>query len=86
MSTCEHRWIKVHEQFLLGGSFPVGWQCEKCNKYVPLADITPEGLPGVMTKRHKLVGAHGGAVATGSGKPCKSQIWDEETGKLEYLK
>ena len=84
MSTCEHEWAKLHEQALFGGSFPIGWQCLKCNKTVSNADLTPAGLPGKITKKHKLVGAHGGGIATNTGKKCACQIYDEETKELTY--
>ena len=82
--SCEHQWCKVHEQALFGGSFPVGWECMKCNKYVSIHDLTPEGLQGTVTKKHKLFGAHGGGVSTESGKACKYQIYDEDTKELTY--
>jgi hypothetical protein len=81
---CEHEWRKVHEQAIFGGSFAVGWECRKCNKYIANSDLTPNGLPGKLLKQHRLVGAHGGGIATSSGKTCKSQIYDEETRQITY--
>lgn len=81
---CDHSWLKVHEQSLIGTSFPVGWQCEKCNVFIPIGEVTPTGLSGVTTKKHKLIGIHGGKLVTLSGKHCSYQIYDEKTKNLTY--
>ena len=82
--TCEHVWVKIHEQAIIGGLFPIGWQCERCNRFVGVHDLTPDGLSGTVSRKHKLCGVHGGAVVSGSGRKSKYQIYDEATGQLEY--
>ena len=83
---CSHRWRQVHEEFLLGGSFPVGWECVDCKKFVSGDKITPAGLGGVVLKKSaRLVGPHGGRGQTSSGKSYKEQIIDED-GKLTIVK
>ena len=82
---CDHQWVQVNEQFLLGDYFPVGYECELCGKWVEQGSLTPSGLGGTMTTKHKLVGAHGGYISTASGKPCRQQIYDSASGKVEYV-
>ena len=81
METCQHEWDKVHEECLIGGTFPIGWQCRKCNKYVPVAEISPAGLPGVGTGRNVLVAPHGAVGVTSSGQRYRRQVLEAD-GKL----
>ncbi len=74
---CNHKWRRVYEEFLLGGSFPVGWECILCDKYVDNNQITPAGLGGIVLENSvKLVGPHGGYGTTSKGNCYKSQIID----------
>ena len=83
---CSHRWRQVHEEFLLGGSFPVGWECVDCNKFISINEAMPVGLGGVVLKNAvRLVGPHGGHGQTSDGKPYKEQIVDED-GKLTVIR
>ena len=84
MDACEHEWIKVHEQLIIGGSFPIGWQCSGCNKFVSISAITPAGLAGHTTGKHKLVGIHGGNGNCADGSIYKEQILHED-GRLEII-
>lgn len=76
---CDHKWRKVYEEFLLGGSFPVGWECTECMKFVSIGELTPEGLEGKVLKNSaRLVAPHGGTSQTSNGKSYKEQIIDED--------
>lgn len=77
-SKCSHVWRRVHEQFLMGGSFPIGWECKNCGKFLALSEVTPAGIPGKVTKEHVLVGPHGGYGNTSDGSLYKRQIIDED--------
>lgn len=79
-----HEWTRVHEQSLLGGSFPVGWECEGCRTYLLDSQVTPERLQGIQTTRHKLIGIGGGRIISLSGRDSRVQVYDEQTGVLEY--
>ena len=82
---CEHEWMQVHEQAIIGGTFPVGWKCLLCGKFVGQSDIGPAGLGGHISTKVELYGVHGGLIKTASGKRSRAQIYDSATGKLEYL-
>jgi hypothetical protein len=82
---CEHSWIQVNEEFLLGGYFPVGYRCEKCDEFVSQNKLTPAGLGGTITKKHELVGPHGGHGNRADGKLYKKQIYNSETGELTIV-
>ena len=83
---CSHRWRQVHDEFLLGGSFPCGWECVDCNKFVSSNEVTPEGPGGkILKKSARLVGPHGGHGQTSDGKSYKEQIIDEN-GKLTIIR
>lgn len=82
---CQHEWRQLHEQSILGGSFPVGFECIRCNAHVGQHELTPAGLPGTVTSQVRLVGPHGHKIATESGRECSSQIYDKDTGKLTYV-
>ena len=82
---CKHEWRKVYEEFLLGGAFPVGWECIHCKRFIPNSNLTPAGLSGrVLEKAMRLVGPHGGRGMTSTGKPYKEQIVDEN-GELTII-
>lgn len=79
---CSHRWRRVCEEFLLGGFFPVGWECIDCKKFISSDEITPAGLGGeILKKAARLIGPLGGRGRTSSGKSYKEQVIDEN-GKL----
>ena len=81
-----HRWRQLHEEFLLGGSFPVGWECVGCSKFVSNNSLTPAGLSGtVLEGAMRLVGPHGGCGTTGDGSQYKEQIVHED-GRLEITR
>ena len=82
---CTHKWRQVHEAFLLGGSFPVGWECVICKKFINTNDITPAGIGGTVTKEHRLFGPHGGRGNTADGGQYKEQIIHED-GTLEVIR
>lgn len=79
-----HRWRVVHEQSLIGGSYPVGWDCLVCGKYVDNAHLTPEGLGGEVTKAARLLGPHGGVGNTADWRIFKEQILSED-GQLTVV-
>lgn len=79
---CNHRWRQVFEEFLLGGTFSVGWECVDCSMFKSNNQLTPEGLSGTILKGARLVAPHGGTSQTSTGKPYKEQIVDEH-GNLE---
>ena len=62
-----HLWRRLYEEFLLGGAFPVGWECE-CGEFISNDKLTPEGLPGKTSEIvMRLVGPHGGMGRTSNG-------------------
>ncbi len=78
MSNCTHRWRRVHEQAVFGGSFLTGWECVDCGRSVSNDGITPAGLGGVvLEKAARLVGPHGGYGSRADGRRFKEQIIDE---------
>ena len=79
---CEHVWRDVHEAFLLGGSFSVGFRCTKCNQFVRRAELTPAGLPGVVDGSMELVGPHGGRGNCADGSQYTKQV-KRSDGRLE---
>jgi hypothetical protein len=79
-----HRWRKLHEQFLLGGSFPIGYECLDCGKFVGINDIPIHGIGGVDTKEQRVVGPHGAHVTKSDGSTCKEQILHAD-GTLEIV-
>ncbi len=81
---CEHVWTEWREQFVLGGTFRCGWHCELCGRYVSQGDIGPAGVGGRVSSRVRLHGAHGGYIDTASGRKCKTQVYDRETGEVTY--
>ena len=84
MNGCNHEWRRVHEQSIIGGSFPIGWKCRKCGEYMDASALTPAGLPGTVVNEHELVGINGARVRNGSGGTCSRQIV-HENGELEYI-
>ena len=83
---CFHRWRRVYEEFLLGGSFQCGWECTDCKKFISNQELTPNGIEGiVLEKSARLVGPHGGYGNTLDGSSYKEQIINEE-GKLTIIK
>jgi hypothetical protein len=77
MMSCHHLWRRVYEEFLLGGSFPIGWECKKCGEFLPQHKVTPEGVPGgVEEGEAKLIAPHGGVGQCADGSPYKEQIVD----------
>ena len=84
-NSCPHSWMRVHEQALWGGSFPIGYECVGCGKFVDNTELTPAGIGGTLLNRHKLVGPHGGRGNTADGSIYKYQIIDED-GKLTVVR
>ena len=83
---CKHNWRRVYEQFLLGGAFPVGWECVDCGEYKGNEQMTPAGLGGrVIPNAARLMGPHGGRGETSTGETFKEQIIGED-GKLTIVK
>ena len=83
----EHVWRMLHEEFLLGGSFLVGWECTivGCEAFVSKDQLTPTGIPGKTLKNAaRLVGPHGGSGYTSDGKIYREQILDED-GNLTVM-
>jgi hypothetical protein len=80
--TCEHSWDKIHEEGLFGGSFPVGYRCSRCNKYVGIHEVPITGMPGSASGIDILQGPHGGVGHTSDGKPYKRQIRHQD-GRVE---
>jgi hypothetical protein len=81
---CNHVWRQVNEQSLLGGYFPIGYQCELCGQWISQYELNPAGLGGALSPRVELVGACGGYIDTKSGHSTKRQVYDRSTGKLSY--
>lgn len=82
MINCQHQWQKIHEEFLLGGSCPIGYQCKICNTFVRNDQIPISGLPGIDTKEQVLYGPHGGIGTRSDGTKYKKQTY-YPNGKLE---
>ncbi len=83
---CEHRWRRLQEEAVFGGSFPVGWECVSCGTFVGNQNLTPAGIGGIVLERAaRLMGPHGGHGRTSTGRLYKEQIIDE-TGKLTVVK
>lgn len=83
--SCSHVWMEIHEQSLLGGSFQIGWECEKCGTKPSKLATTPGFSEGTTGTKVKLVGVHGTRVLNGTGGSCKYQIYDKATKKLTYI-
>lgn len=78
MADCKHRWRRLYEESLIGGCYPIGWECVLCGKYFDNAAVTPTGLPGLTLKKAaRLVGPHGGCGSTSGGVPYQEQVVDE---------
>lgn len=75
MIACEHQWQKIHEEFLLGGTFPIGYKCKLCNKFINITDIPITGISGIDTGEQVLFGPHG----------CKSKCSDGSTYTKQTL-
>lgn len=75
---CDHEWRQRHEEAIIGGHYPSGWECRKCHQYVPQERVTPEGLAGVVTKEHVLVGINGYCGNCSDGSVYKKQILHED--------
>ncbi len=82
--SCTHEWEQLHEQSLLGGSFPIGFRCVRCNEHVNQNELTPAGLPGTMLGQHRLIGVHGGRIERADGSTCREQVITRD-GKLHIL-
>jgi hypothetical protein len=86
MKAHEHKWRRLHEEFLLGGSFPIGWECSICKKFVGNSEITPAGLDGIVSEHGaRIVGPHGGRGRTSGGESYREQIVDDK-GVLHVIK
>ena len=83
--TCNHVWMTVHEQFLLGGTFVIGYQCELCGQYAEQNRLTPQGFGGTMSTKQILIGPHGCNIDSADGRMSRKQVYDTATGKLEYI-
>ena len=83
---CEHRWMQVHEELLIGGHYLTGYECVDCGKYMDKSELTPVGIGGTILNKHKLVGPNGGHGNTSDGGVYKYQIYDEDTGKLKVVR
>jgi hypothetical protein len=81
---CDHLWRRMYEQSIIGGYFSIGWKREACGMYVSNSEVTPAGLGGTVGPRHEIMGIHGCAIDTESGKKCRRQIYDESTKELTY--
>lgn len=80
-----HKWAQLYEEFLLGGSTPVGWVCLDCNEQVDSHSVSPAGIGGETTKAHVLVGPSGGCGNCQDGSVYKKQIIHED-GRLEVVR
>lgn len=86
MSEHTHEWMKVNEQGLIGGYFPVGWECVACGEWRGNGtDAWELTKSGAQSSKQKLVGPHGGWIQTDTGKKCKAQIYDATTKELTYV-
>lgn len=81
---CNHKWEQLHEQFILGGHFPVGFRCVLCAKHVNQNQLTPAGLSGEMLGQHRLIGVHGSRIQRADGSVCQEQVITRD-GKLHIL-
>jgi hypothetical protein len=79
---CEHKWRRIHEEFLLGGSFPVGYRCVECNQFVSDSQLTPLGMGGVLLDEDELVGPHGCCSSLSDGSVYRRQIYNKKTNTL----
>ena len=79
-----HRYRKVYEEALFGGTFPVGWECIDCGHFVSQHKITPAGLDGTIVGGAILRGPHGCKSFTSSGETYSKQVIDEN-GKLTVI-
>jgi hypothetical protein len=73
LSTCPHLWQHIYEEALIGGAFPIGWQCKRCNAFVDQTKVGVIGLPGADSGEVVLIGPHGCTSQTSAGKPYKRQ-------------
>jgi hypothetical protein len=81
---CEHVWQHIYEEFLLGGSFPIGFRCKICKTFVSQNEIGPRGLGGTDSGERVLHGPHGCKSVTSTGKTYSEQIIHAD-GKLEVI-
>jgi hypothetical protein len=79
---CEHRWRKVNEQFLLGGSFPIGYRCVDCRLFIPNSELSPLGTGGTLLNEEELIGPHGGNSNCSDGSVYKRQIINNDSKTL----
>lgn len=79
-----HKWQRIYEESLIGGTFPIGYQCKECGAFVNQSDMTPEGIGGVTTGETVLIGPHGCKSKTSGGKDYSKQIIYPD-GRLEII-
>ena len=79
---CNHLWQEVHEEFLLGGHFVVGYKCKKCGEWVNQCELRPGSMSGTMSDEVALVGPHGCRSQCSDGSTYKRQIYNKKTGEL----
>jgi hypothetical protein len=83
--TCQHIYDRIHEETLvIGGSYPIGYECRLCHKWVDVNQVPPTGLDGVFSGDNILYAPHGGRSTTSSGKPYTKQILKSD-GTLEII-
>jgi len=76
---CYHKWRKVYEENLFGGTSLIGWECVTCNEYHDINSLTPEGLSGIILKNSAHLHAPcGGQSRTSKGVLYREQFVDEE--------
>ena len=76
--SCNHEWRQIHEEALIGGHFPTGWECRLCKEYVSHDKLTPAGLAGTVTKEHILIGPNGGCGTCSDNTVYSRQILHED--------
>jgi hypothetical protein len=83
--TCDHSWDKIHEESIIGGHYPVAWECSKCKKWVEIGAVPVTGLGGHESGVNILVGPHGGYGNCSDGSVYKRQIAYPD-GRLEVVR
>ena len=79
---CDHVWQEYHEEFLLGGHYPVGYKCKKCGEWIGQNSLQPGSVSGAMSDEMVLVGPHGGRSQCSDGSTYTRQIYNKKTGEL----
>jgi len=82
----QHEWREVSEESIIGGNYPVAFECRICQKWVENSEVDPIArIGGRLIKEYVLVGINGGPGNCRDGSIYKRQILHED-GRLEIIR